>query len=149
MGVPLTGRERWIAQTLFWSDWILLLLAFLLTWFLIGTPAAAERWSVAALLVYRVVVCSALVAGILTLRWRRPVGFVVTFAAYGVLAASQVFGSKAMWLAFAGFLTIAGMFITEAMSRFRRTSAQRWKDLSAPRTIGAKGHSQWPHDEAS
>jgi hypothetical protein len=124
MGVPLTRRERWIAQTLFWSDWILLLLAFLLAWFLIGTPAAAKPWSVAAQLVYRVVVCSAVVAGILTLRWWRPVGFVVTFTAYLVLAASQGFSSKAMWLASAGFLTIASIFITEAMSRFWKTSGE-------------------------
>lgn len=123
MGVPLTRQERWIDQVLFCSDGPLLVLAFVLAWFLIATPAAA-KWSESAQLLYRIVSCTAVVAGILTLRWRRPVGFVVTFAAYVVLAASQVFSSSAMCLALAGLLMIVSIFIAEAMSRVRKTSPE-------------------------
>jgi hypothetical protein len=122
MGEPLTDREPWTYRILVWSDWLLLLLAFLLAWFLIGTPAVTKGWPAAPQLLYRVVVCTAAVAGILTLRWRPPVGFIVTFAGYALVAASQVFSSTAMWLALAGFLMIASIFITEAMSRFRKAS---------------------------
>lgn len=124
MGVPLTRRERWIDQVLLRSDGPLLVLAFVLAWFLIATPAAAKAWSESAQFLYRIVTCTAVVAGILTLRWRRPVGFVVTFAAYVVLAASQVFSSSAMWLALAGLLMIVSIFIAEAMSRVRETSPE-------------------------
>lgn len=117
MCVPLTRRERWIDRVLLWSDGLLLVLAFLLAWFLIATPAATKAWPIATQLLHRIVTCTGIVGGILTLRWQRPVGFIVTFLGYGLLAASQVFSSGVMLLAFAGLLMIAGIFIAEAMSR--------------------------------
>jgi hypothetical protein len=124
MGEPLTDREPWTYRILVWSDWLLLMLAFLLAWFLIGTPAVTKAWPVAAQFLYRVAACTTVVAGILTLRWRPPVGFVITFAAYGLVAAEQVFSSNAMWLALAGLLVIGSVFFAEAMSRFRKTSGE-------------------------
>jgi hypothetical protein len=60
---------------------------------------------------------------VITFSWWRPVGFVITFMAYGLIAASQVVKSGGVWLGLAGVAIIGGILIVGASRLLRAIAA--------------------------
>jgi CHASE2 domain-containing sensor protein len=125
MSMSLTHEERRADQLNLWSDVVLFGLTFVLAWFVTGRPQAVRAWPTVAQFLYHALTCAAIVAGLLTLRSQRPVGFMITFMAYGLIAASQVLKSGGVWLGLAAVAIIAGMLIADTSQRFRAGNAAK------------------------
>ena len=123
MSLSLTREERRFDRILLWSDVVLFGLAFVLAWLVTGIPEAVKAWPANAQLPYHALTCAAITAGLLTFRWWRPVGFVITFMAYGLIAASQVVKSGGVWLGLAGVAIIGGILIVGTSRRLRAIAA--------------------------
>ncbi len=123
MSLSLTREERRADRITLWSDSVLLALAFVFAWLVTGIPEAVKAWPANAQLPYHALSCAAITAGVLTFRWWRPVGFMITFMAYGLIAASQVAKSGGVWLGLAGVAIIGSILIVSATRRLREIAA--------------------------
>jgi hypothetical protein len=123
MSLSLTREERRFDRTILWSDVVLVGLAFVLAWLVTGIPEAVKAWPANAQFPYHALTCAAITAGVMTFSWWRPVGFAITFMAYGLIAASQVVKSGGVWLGLAGVAIIGGFLIVGASRRLRAIAA--------------------------
>jgi hypothetical protein len=123
MSLVLTLKERRADQIMLWSDVVLLGLAFVFAWLVTGIPEAVKAWPANAQLPFHALSCAAITAGVITFSWWRPVGFVITLVAYGLIAASQVVKSGGVWLGLAGVAIIGGILIVGASRLLRAIAA--------------------------